>query len=65
MSNENISIHGFDFNLICEYFTNLERQGSGSPEVTLKALSFIEPLADTILPASHPSLSGNCRKGHL
>lgn len=47
MSNENISIHDFDFNLICEYFTNLERQGPGSPEVTLKALSFIEPLADT------------------
>ena len=47
MSNENISIHDFDFNLICEYFTNLERQGPGSPEVTLKALSFIEPLTDT------------------
>jgi precorrin-6B methylase 2 len=47
MSNENISIHDFDFNLICEYFTNLERQGPGSPEVTLKAFSFIEPLTDT------------------
>jgi len=42
MSNENISIHDFDFNLICEYFASLERQGPGSPEVTLKALSFIE-----------------------
>ncbi|MBN1986823.1 MAG: class I SAM-dependent methyltransferase, partial [Prolixibacteraceae bacterium] len=30
--------------LICEYFSGLERQGPGSPEITLKALSFIEPL---------------------
>lgn len=44
MSNENKSIHEFDFNLICEYFSNLERQGPGSPEVTLKALSFIDNL---------------------
>lgn len=41
MSNENNSIHDFDFNLICEYFSHLERQGPGSPEATLKALSFI------------------------
>ena len=44
MSNENKSIHEFDFNLICEYFSTLERQGPGSPEVTIKALSFIENL---------------------
>ncbi len=44
MSNENTSIHEFDFNLICEYFSNIERQGPGSPEVTLKALSFIDNL---------------------
>ncbi|HET6557561.1 MAG TPA: class I SAM-dependent methyltransferase [Prolixibacteraceae bacterium] len=44
MSNENKTIHEFDFNLICEYFTNLERQGPGSPEVTVKALSFIDHL---------------------
>lgn len=44
MSNENKSIHEFDFNLICEYFSAIERQGPGSPEVTLKALSFIENL---------------------
>ncbi len=44
MSNENKSIHEFDFNLICEYFSSLERQGPGSPEVTVKALSFIENL---------------------
>lgn len=38
------SIHEFDFNLICEYFSSVERQGPGSPEVTLKALSFIKEL---------------------
>ncbi|MCK9641327.1 MAG: class I SAM-dependent methyltransferase [Prolixibacteraceae bacterium] len=41
MSNENKSIHEFDFNLICEYFSNLERQGPGSHEVTINALGFI------------------------
>jgi SAM-dependent methyltransferase len=45
MSNENSSIHEFDFNLICEYFSSIERQGPGSPEVTIKALSFIEGLS--------------------
>lgn len=44
MNNENTSIREFDFNLICEYFSGLERQGPGSPEVTLKALEFIDPL---------------------
>ncbi|WP_301029400.1 class I SAM-dependent methyltransferase [Parabacteroides goldsteinii] len=44
MSNENKTIHEFDFNLICEYFLNTERQGPGSPEVTLKALGFIDNL---------------------
>jgi len=38
------SIHEFDLNLICEYYSNVERQGPGSPEVTLKALSFIDNL---------------------
>ncbi len=47
MNNENKSIHEFDFNLICEYFSGLERQGPGSPEVTVKALSFIENLTRT------------------
>ncbi|MDP4277708.1 MAG: class I SAM-dependent methyltransferase [Bacteroidota bacterium] len=46
MSNENKSIHEFDFQLICDYFSSLERQGPGSPEVTLKALSFIDLLTD-------------------
>lgn len=44
MSNDNKSIHEFDFNLICEYFSSVERQGPGSPEVTLKALGFIDNL---------------------
>ncbi len=44
MSNENKSIHEFDFNLICEYFSSIERQGPGSPEVTIKAASFIDHL---------------------
>jgi len=46
MSNENKSIHEFDFSLICEYFSSIERQGPGSPEVTIKALNFIENLND-------------------
>jgi len=46
MSNENKSIHEFDFSLICEYFSAIERQGPGSPEVTRKALSFIDNLSD-------------------
>ncbi len=44
MSNENKSIHEFDFNLICEYYSTVERQGPGSPEITIKALSFIDNL---------------------
>ncbi len=44
MSNECKTIHEFDFNLICEYFSNVERQGPGSPEVTIKALGFIDNL---------------------
>lgn len=44
MSNENKTIHEFDFSLICEYFSNVERQGPGSPEATIKALSFIDNL---------------------
>lgn len=45
MSNENIkTIHEFDFSLICEYFSNVERQGPGSPEATIMALKFINNL---------------------
>ncbi len=50
MNNENITtIHEFDFNFICDFFSNTERQGPGSPEVTLKALSFIDNLTDKSL----------------
>jgi len=44
MENEHSNIHDFDFSLICEYFLGLERQGPGSPEATLQALSFIDNL---------------------
>ena len=46
MDNEIKSIHEFDFALICEYFSSVERQGPGSPEVTIKALSFIDNLTN-------------------
>jgi SAM-dependent methyltransferase len=36
-----------DLNLLSEYYGSLERQGPGSREVTLKALSFIDPLPST------------------
>ena len=46
MSDEVKSIHEFDLGLICEYFAGVERQGPGSPEVTQRALSFVEGLFD-------------------
>ncbi|MEB3339308.1 class I SAM-dependent methyltransferase [Okeania sp.] len=46
MSNENKSIHEFDVQLIYEYYSKLERQGPGSSEVTIKALSFIDNLTN-------------------
>lgn len=45
MSNDTQTIHEFDLNIIYDYFTDTERQGPGSPEVTLKALSFIDELS--------------------
>lgn len=44
MENKNTTIHDFDFELINEYYSNLKRQGPGSPEMTIKALSFIDNL---------------------
>lgn len=44
MSEADKTIHDFDFKLICEYFAGMERQGPGSPEATLKALSFVDNL---------------------
>ncbi len=46
MSDDIKSIHEFDINLICGYFSDLERQGPGSPDVTIKALSFINNLTE-------------------
>ena len=46
MSDEIKSIHEFDLNIICEYYSGLERQGPGSPEITTKALSFIDNLTE-------------------
>ncbi|GAB6907710.1 Methyltransferase domain protein [Desulfosarcina cetonica] len=36
------SIHEFDLNMICEYFSALTRQGPGSPEITNRAFDFID-----------------------
>ncbi len=33
-----------DFELICDYYSRLERQGPGSPEITQKALGYIKGL---------------------
>lgn len=45
MNNESKSIHEFNLDLISKYFSNVERQGPGSPEITRKALSFVENLS--------------------
>ncbi len=42
--NKSIPIHEFDLNLICELHAGMERQGPGSPEMTVKALSFLDNL---------------------
>lgn len=42
MSDKDHNIHDFDVSLIHEYFSSMERQGPGSSEVTIKALSFID-----------------------
>ncbi|NPD47787.1 MULTISPECIES: class I SAM-dependent methyltransferase [unclassified Lentimicrobium] len=46
MSNDNKSIHDFDLSLIVEYYSNTPQQGPGSPETTLKVLSFIDNLTE-------------------
>ena len=43
---EEITIHDIEFGLINEFFTELERQGPGSPKETVKALSFIDNLSN-------------------
>lgn len=47
MNEEKQTIHEFDLSVIHEYFINAERQGPGSPEITLKALSFIDGLTES------------------
>ncbi len=42
MENEKTLVHDFDSSLICDYFGMLERQGPGSCEATMRALSFID-----------------------
>lgn len=44
MTEDPQSIHEFDASLICDYYSRLDRQGPGSPEVTIKALSFVDNL---------------------
>ena len=48
MENEATLIHDFDSNLICDYFGSLERQGPGSPESTIRALSFIDNFSNEL-----------------
>ena len=46
MNNENEkSIKEFDFNLICEYFSSMNRQGPGSEEVTKQAIRYVKGLS--------------------
>lgn len=44
MNDEKSSIHDFEFDLICDYFTRVPRQGPGDDEATLRALCFVEGL---------------------
>lgn len=46
MSNDNKTIYDFELNMIYDFFSTMKRQGPGSPEATLKALSFIDNLTD-------------------
>ncbi len=46
MNTEKQTIHDFDLNIIYDFFLNSERQGPGSPEETLRALSFINGLTE-------------------
>jgi len=46
MSEDIKTIYDFDSQLIREYFASVERQGPGSPQVTLQALGFIDNLTD-------------------
>ncbi len=45
MSKDN-TIHDFELDLICDYYSSMERQGPGSPEMTKRALEFIPFLSN-------------------
>ena len=64
MSNDFKSIHEFDFTLICNYFKALKRQGPGSPEVTQKAVSFINELSDKARIAGRLAVAQAVRQWH-
>ena len=55
MDKENKLINEFDLKLIGELHLGLERQGPGSPEVTLRALSFIDYLLFSAM--GHPMIN--------
>ena len=42
--NSKAAMNDFDLEMVCDYFTGLERQGPGSSDTTRKAASFIEGL---------------------
>ena len=72
MNDENSTIHEFDLSLICEYFSSLDRQGPGSPEATIKALSFIDNLAEEARIADlgcgtggQTMVMASCTPGHI
>jgi ubiquinone/menaquinone biosynthesis C-methylase UbiE len=48
MKKEEMLIHDFDLGLICDYFGRLERQGPGSRESTIRALSFIDNISSEL-----------------
>jgi hypothetical protein len=64
MSDESSSIHDFDIALICEYFSSMERQGPGSPEVTIKALGFVDGLTEDARIADIGCGTGGQTKSH-
>lgn len=47
--NNNGGIHEWDVEMICSFFLDAERQGPGSPQMTIKAREFIDGLTDDSL----------------
>ena len=46
MSDDIKTIYDFDYRLIREYYSSVERQGPGSPQVTIQALDFVDNLTE-------------------